>query len=191
MSNPIIVITSVELDKLKQEARAIKKAESLSHQDALDRIAIRHGLPHWHAVTKIAAQWESTEEQLRRGVLVVVDVKEAQCIEPRGEPLDPFLEANGPEAWVVAHWIRNSTCESATEALPLIGRPLGDDDLEHASNFRFYWIDPAPESIEQADQLVRAITRWSPFLICFRGAWRSGGNNVMTNQDGTAIGFRV
>lgn len=191
MSSPTVVITSVELEKLKQKARACKKSEGISHQDALERVAQEHGFPHWHAVTKIAEHWESADQELRAGVLVVVDVKEAQLIEPRGEPIPPFREANGPEIWVIAHWIRNSTCECAAETLPLIGRPLDQEDLEYASNFRFYWIEPAPTSLEEVDQIVRAATRWSPHLICFRGAWRGGGSNLMTGEDGEVIGVRI
>lgn len=70
-------ITSQAVSKLKQLAKELKRTSGLTHQQALEQIAIKHGFDNWHQVTVANQPFKAAEETFKHGIYVLYDVSEA------------------------------------------------------------------------------------------------------------------
>lgn len=71
------VFSSAVFGKWKQEARALKRAGTLSHYQALDQVAEANRFVNWHHVVIEAKQNRASEAAYRSGLIVAYDVKDA------------------------------------------------------------------------------------------------------------------
>lgn len=70
-------ITSKAVSKLKQKAKELKRSSDLTHQQALEQIAIEYGFDNWHQVTLANQPFKAAEETFKNGIYVLYDVSEA------------------------------------------------------------------------------------------------------------------
>lgn len=70
-------ITSKAVSKLKQLAKELKRNSDLTHQQALEQIAIKHGFDNWHQVTVANQPFKAAEETFKNGIYVLYDASEA------------------------------------------------------------------------------------------------------------------
>ena len=43
-------ITQTKIEKMKREAKEMRKRDGVPHRQALDKVAQQHGYAHWHQV---------------------------------------------------------------------------------------------------------------------------------------------
>ena len=72
-----ILLTSKDVEHLKQKARKLKQEEGITHTQALDKIAQRAKFNHWHHVCESYKRIEPTETAYRSGVIIAMDIKDA------------------------------------------------------------------------------------------------------------------
>ena len=70
-------ITSDDFERLKQLARRAKSARGIPHHEALEVVARRIKFGTWHQVTLAHQAMRRTETAVRQGVVIAMDVKEA------------------------------------------------------------------------------------------------------------------
>ena len=87
-----IIISSTDVEKLKQKARKLRKDSGISHHDALDLVAQSAGFNHWHHVSESAKTFKPTEQAYYFGVIIAMDIKDAMDFrDPSGRFVeDPF-----------------------------------------------------------------------------------------------------
>ncbi len=61
---PQILITSSDVEKLKQRARKLKRESGILHREALDQVAKAVRFYHWHHVSDSAKAFEPTEPSI-------------------------------------------------------------------------------------------------------------------------------
>ena len=74
------IVTSVEVEKFKQEARKLKREQNISHTEALEVIAKRCGFDHWHQVTLCNEPCKASELAISKGIVLAFDWNEAEEI---------------------------------------------------------------------------------------------------------------
>ena len=80
MSYPSLSLKQFEL--FKQEARHLKKDEGITHHDALEKIAKKHGYHHWHHVTQLLKTNSNYDEMDNFKMNIYLDdrtYKKANC----------------------------------------------------------------------------------------------------------------
>ena len=80
MSN-VIVIPSAAVEALRKKAKKLRKETGIAHHAALDAVARTGGVfPDWHHLIDAAKATEPSERAFKAGLVVGIDVKEAQDI---------------------------------------------------------------------------------------------------------------
>lgn len=80
MSN-VIVIPSAAVEALRKKAKKLRKETGIAHHAALDAVAHEGGVfPDWHHLIDAAKATEPSERAFKAGLVVGIDVKEAQDI---------------------------------------------------------------------------------------------------------------
>jgi hypothetical protein len=77
MQQTALFISSAAVSKLKQRARALKRAEGIAHHKALDLVAQAAGYNHWHEVATFSQQSLPTEKAYRSGLLLAFESAES------------------------------------------------------------------------------------------------------------------
>jgi hypothetical protein len=70
-------VSSDDLERLKQLARHEKRARGIQHHEALEVVARRINFGSWHQVTVAHKAMLPTETAVREGVVIAMDIKEA------------------------------------------------------------------------------------------------------------------
>ena len=172
-----ILIKSSDVEKLKQGARQLKRKSGIPHHEALDLVASRAGFSNWHHVAESAKTFEPTEKAYYFGVLIAMDVKDAEGFhDPKGrfveDPHAYFLCAND-----IYTFVREQDEEDKEVD---VNDPAYQEDLkEWASdmimNYVFYRFEgnskDVPANAEGVVTLVRECCFWPPEFIWCRGVF--------------------
>ena len=79
MSDTLLVIPSAAVEALRRKAKKLVKERSVAHHAALDMVARAGGaFPDWHHLIEAAKATEASERAFKAGLVVGIDVKEAQ-----------------------------------------------------------------------------------------------------------------
>jgi hypothetical protein len=71
-----IIVTTPDVERLKKHAKILKKEESITHSEALERVAKQVGFDHWHDVTISNKKIRPAEEAFKKGCVIGFDVKD-------------------------------------------------------------------------------------------------------------------
>lgn len=71
------IITAVAVEKLKQEARKLKRSAGIPHHEALEQVARAANYPNWHVVAQSATTTSLTEKAFLTGLIIALDIKDA------------------------------------------------------------------------------------------------------------------
>lgn len=71
-----IYIYSKTFERLKEQARKLKKEKKITHTQALDEVAQSLGFNHWHHVTQCRELTKPIEEQLKSRCVLAFDRKD-------------------------------------------------------------------------------------------------------------------
>lgn len=70
-------VSTDALERLKQSARKVKRAQNIPHHEALEEVAKRIHFDNWHQVVAAHAAMLPTETAIRNGVVFAMDIKDA------------------------------------------------------------------------------------------------------------------
>ncbi|QYK05822.1 plasmid-related protein [Shewanella zhangzhouensis] len=191
----IKVISSQNVERLKQLARKLKREQSIPHHQALEIVAINAGFNHWKEVTESHSRYLPTETAFLSGVVLAFDLKEASELSVIDSALirDHLLEVFTENSLRLYH--RNLEDEDDNE-----GRTLGetlsdvelDDDFRHFACFEHYRLNPeiSLNTVEEVLELARKYSFWPPEFIWIRGKLIDTGSLPATDEMGNTVAIR-
>lgn len=191
------LLSSKDVEQLKQKARKLKRAANLPHHEALERVAVEAGFQHWQQACECAKQFEPTEHAFYAGCIIAMDVKDAD-----GLNSDDGVFIVDENAWDLCRGdLLTSLANSIDEDDPQ-GRPHREtltpeqleewlqDDLMNYSFFRLRSETKAP-SINDVLQLIKERSFWPPQFIWLAGEFYDTYDIPATDQDGNIVGVRL
>lgn len=188
------IIASADVEKLKQQARKLKRDTGISHHEALDQVAKAAGFNHWHHVSESADAFKSTEDAYRFGVIIAMDVKDAMDFR---DPTGGFVEDQFAFALCQRDLLKYfQDTFGAGEDEP--HEKLADDPEERFADsltdqvFFRYTGSKNPATAEAVVMMVQACESsiWSPDFIWLKGVFHERPNDQAINADGEVIGIR-
>lgn len=75
------IIKTPDVERLKQRARKLKREKSISHIQALDKVAKDVGFNHWHDVVKSNSLIIPAEKAIADGVVIAFDLKQGMDVD--------------------------------------------------------------------------------------------------------------
>lgn len=186
-----IIVSSVDVSKLKKKARALKKSSGIAYHEGLDKVAQNAGFNHWHHVTELANIFMPTEQAYRFGVIVAMDAADALDItrQTDGFVMDPLAIA------LCADDIFRLLLEED-------GLSSGDDDYQQAKiewmedegamDYAFYRYTGSaiPKHLNEVVSMVRTFSFWPPQFIWHKGKFYKSPSDVALDENGKVVGFR-
>lgn len=188
-----IIISSANVEKLKQKARKLKKDNGVPLHEALDQVARATGFNHWHHVSESAKAFKPTEQAYYFGVIIAMDVKDSETFH---DSSGTFVEDEFAFS-LCADDLYEILCESVDDNdVPMRDKYSEDelkewaqDDIMNYVFYRFTGKD-IPERAEDVVDMVRPYSFWPPTLIWLRGAIQDSPSNTAIDEDGNIVGVR-
>lgn len=187
------LITTADVEKLRQKARKHKRESGVSHHEALDQVAKGAGFDHWHHVSELAKSFAPTESAYYSGVVIAMDIKDAMDFY---DETGMFVEDHNAFA-LCASDLYMAMCEAVgDDGIPLREKyseaefkELADDDLLNYSFFRFTG-SLIPERSDDVVALVRKCSFWPPQYIWHKGKFQESPSDQALDDDGRIVGIR-
>ncbi|HRI90358.1 MAG TPA: hypothetical protein PLS93_01745 [Accumulibacter sp.] len=188
-----IVISSADVEKLKQRARKLKKDSGTPHHEALDQVAQAAGFNHWHHVSESAKTFKPTEQAYYFGVIIAMDLKDSETFH---DTSGSFVEDEFAFS-LCADDLYESLCESVDDDGVLIRdryseaelKEMAQDDLMNYVFYRFTGTN-IPKRVQGVVDMVRPYSFWPPTLIWLRGVLEDGPSDHALDEDGEIAGIR-
>lgn len=187
--NITIFTQSSYVEKLKQQARKLKKELGLSHHEALDQVAKNCRYHHWHHVTEMAAITAPTEEAYRSGLLVAYDISEADLDSKSFVQTDLVRFFCEEELWKIYLEIDDEEDPEFHDLPEEEQRRYFHEYLESLVFFRFTG-ENIPQNIEDALKLTNECSFWSPMYVWLKGKLCDTYGAPATDHDGNIVGIR-
>lgn len=186
--NVTYIITSVELEKLKQKARKLKKSAGIPHHEALEQVAKAMGLPSWHQVAESAQVTSQTEKAYFTGFIVATDFKDAETFNIEDAFVEDHQALEFCQRDLEEAYRRGCEEEGEPATEEDVREFLQDSDMNYVF-FRFVGKD-VPLTVEDAVKLVREHSFWPPQLMWLRGEFVDTYYEDALNADGELVGVR-
>ena len=156
----VLVIPSAAVEALRRKAKKLVKERGVAHHAALDMVARAGGaFPDWHHLIEAAKATEPSERAFKAGLVVGIDVKEAQDVRPslsqfvRDETLVTFVRS----AFERAH------------PKPWSKEVAGDWEDLGAQLVYFREVRAVPNSLDETLERCREDFFWPPRYVRLRG----------------------
>jgi hypothetical protein len=194
--NQTILLSTKDVEKLKQKARKLKRAEGLPHHEALDRVAVDAGLPNWHHICESAKQFKPTEKAFFAGCVIAMDIKDGFDFDTED---GVFIEDHN--AWALcrddlfddlANRIDKDDPQERPLKETLSPEKLDDwfhDDLMNYTFFRLH-AETSVATIGEVLKLVRDRSFWPPQFIWLRGEFYDTYDVPAMDDQGKITGVR-
>ena len=165
-------ISTTNLEKLKQQARKLKREQAISHTEALDRVAKSFKFNHWHDVVMANDRTKPTEDALRNGYLLAFDFKESIDVEKglliqdsyakeliRAELFDIFLSTNDPDD-PEQRQFNDSLSENEY-----------DEVFRDSWDFVYFRLNPTfdHKSLDEVFESISKYSFWMPWMVWYKG----------------------
>jgi len=188
-----IIISSANVEKLKQKARKIKKDSGIPHHEALNQVAKAAGFNHWHHVSESAKSFEPTEQAYFFGTIIAMDVKDAMDFRDLsgGFVEDPFASTFCADD--IYAYIREADEDSdMVEDDPHYEEDKKDWVMDELMNFVFFRFTgtKVPENVDEVVKMVREYSFWPPEFIWHKGTFQECPSDTALNEDGEIAGIR-
>lgn len=160
MPNDIHVIRNSLYKKLHRQAKSLKKQENIPHHKALDIVARSVGMNNWAHLKHSADQTTTSEKPYKQGLVVAIDIKEAEEFPPKG---NFFVQDN-----LVFPLIFMDSVDESGKVKPDLKDYI--EDLE--SNYVFYRFEgKLPNDIPEVYELTDKYFYFDPLYIWFKGGF--------------------
>ncbi len=189
-------ITSKVVELLKQKARKLKSENSISHAEALDKVAKHAKFNHWHHVCEQHKLVEPTEKAFFFGVIIALDIKDALEFDCSDELF--IYDVNGVAAYFCYDDLLREYSESVDDDdIPLKDlvpneQIIEDFELDEINNYGFlrFTGDALPESLDEVLRLVSERSFWPPSYVWFKGTFYDTFSQPALSESGDMIGLR-
>ena len=156
----VIVIPASSVEELRRKAKQLRKETGVAHHAALDAVARAGGVfPDWHHLIEAAKATEPSERAFKAGLVVGIDVKEAQ---DAGSSLSQFVRDEQ-----LAMFVR-SAFERA-HPKPWSEEVAGDSEDLDLQLVYFRGVRAIPNSLDEALELCHGEFYWPPRYVRLRG----------------------
>lgn len=190
----IKVISTQNVERMKQKARKLKREKAITHTQALDEVAKVARFNHWHEVVQANAHFIQAETALAEGCVLAFDTKDGMDIDTSDGVLieDHLLEMLTQHQLfeIYGNFIDEEDAQ---------GRPLKeiypDDELREnfvdESTFMFFRLNDAKDkSLKDVLALTRQYSFWPPYYIWLKGELFDTHNLPVEDDSGNTIGVR-
>lgn len=194
MQQNTIIVPNIALEKLRQNAKKLKRETGIPHYQALDQAAQKSGFNHWHHVVESAKLTSLTETAYYAGLVIGLDVKDSEEF----QNLDGcFLEDDQ-----FPYLVKSDFLEEAKSEVDEDGHKLSDsmseDEIEQLVmedmwNYTFFRFDgkSLPKDINKVLELVSKYSYWPPLFIWFKGEFYDTYSIPVLDKDKNITGFRL
>ena len=156
----MVVVPSVAVEALRRKAKKLVKERGVAHHAALDMVARAGGaFPDWHHLIEAAKATEPSERAFKAGLVVGIDVKEAQDVRPS---LSQFIRDEQLVKFV------RSALERA-HPKPWSEEVAGDWEDLGAQLVYFRGVRAVPNSLDETLERCREDFIWPPRYVRLRG----------------------
>lgn len=191
---PQILIKSADVEKLKQQARKLKKESGVSHHEALDQVAKSVGFDHWHHVSESAKAFAPTESAYYFGVLIAMDIKDGMDFR---DETGQFVEDQLAFALCTNDIYRYVREEEEENGEIDTNDPTYQEDLQDWMSdmsmnyiiFRLIGTD-IPSTVDEVMTLIRKCSFWPPQFIWHKGVFQDSPNDLALDDNGEVVGLR-
>lgn len=167
-----ILITAAEVEKFKQRARKLKRANGITHNEALDEAAKAVGFDHWHHVAESAKTFAPTEHAHHFGVIIALDIKDAQDFhDPSGQFVEDDLAFSLCASDIYVRVREADGDDDIDPNDPTYKEDLNEWMLDGLMNYVFFrYTNPElPASVEEVVKLATEHCYWPPEYIWYKG----------------------
>lgn len=190
-----LVITSPNVERLKQQARNIKKEKNIPHTQALDEVAREAGFNHWHHVTQSHELIRPAEEAFISGCVLVFDVKEG-------------MDVGTSDGVIIEDHLLQVFCNKPLFELYInspdeddeLNRPLREtQDIEELrqwfeeEDYMFFRLDDkaAKQPLKKILKLIREYSFWMPYYMWLDGKMIDTYHIPSEDDEGNIVGVRL
>jgi len=186
------LITSTDVQKLKQRARLIKKRDGIAHHEALDRVAAEAGFHHWHQVADSAKAFAPTERAYFFGTIIAMDVKDGMDFHDES---GVFVEDDSAFVLCGPDMYYQMRVEEGGEVDPSDAAYKADLDewmMDDAMDWMFFRLSEEVKVKDVADVLarVRQCCFWPPECIWHEGVFEDCLEETAFDAEGNLAGVR-
>ena len=189
------IITSSQVQHLKQAARKLKRKDNLTHTKALDVVAQRASFNHWHHVTLSNNLIKPAEDAFRSGIVMIFDFKESDCIDTERLIEDHRLAYTLDETMFE---IFANTIDVDDEKYRQLKDTLTPEELceyfdEEFENYVFYRLSPSMSNftIEEAVSFIRQHSFWMPRHLWLKSVYFDTYSLEKIDEDDNLLSIRL
>ncbi|MEN3159500.1 hypothetical protein ABC502_14060 [Alkalimonas sp. NCh-2] len=190
------VISKIDIEKFKQQARKIKREKKISHQQALDAIAVQMKFNHWKHLLSWREKSEEIEWAFHKGCVMAfdsgeqVDIDDGSIIE-----IDRSAFAYLFEQELRKLYGQLIDEDSEDRLLMKDTHTASELDLfisDEVEGMDFYRVAPSVyfRSLKQALKIVQDRCFWLPNMMLYRGCLIDTHSLPTRDSNGNVVGFR-
>ena len=162
MKDRVIIIPASAVSHLKKKAKRRQRETGRPHHEMLEEVAIAAGFQNWHQVTQAESETKALEKQLRKSLVVLMDVKEASDL---GSEFERATEVLALRDHVLIEWLRQQPEDDGPDESDAELREFLHDNYVC---MRYVGTQPLP-SPSTVVEWFREYSFWQPSLIWLRG----------------------
>lgn len=187
-------IPTLNLEKLKQKARSIRRERNIPHHEALEIVAKEAGLQNWHQVTQAAEAIKPTEQAFFSGCVIAMDMKDGMDFNADdGVFIEDNLLISYAEETLYKQFI-NAVDESDEQGRRLC-ETHSEDELKEwfrdDTNLIFFRLTKMNvDSIKEILALVQERSFWPPMFIWIKGEFFDTYDLPAVDENGGLMGVR-
>jgi len=197
MNNNIKHITSVVFQKLKQNAKLIKKASNIPHHEALERSAMDIGFNNWHSVCIAYESYKLSKDAYESGAILAVEFKDS--IELMGLKNDEITE----DAAMIVNIIRDDYYQIFINSInpddpkertikeSETKEEINDWFEEHINEIMFFRINKDNISKKETLKLANKYFLFPPLFIFVNSQYFNTCSLPAKNNLGDIVGIRL
>lgn len=191
-----MIIFERSVEHLKEQARKHKRQNGISHTQALDEVAQKHGFQHWHHVTLCHAHVKPAEKALKEGYILAFDVKDGMDVDTSDGALveDRFLfELCHPQMY---ERYKNTIFDDDPEQTPL-RETMPEEEMranfEEDFDYLFFRMHEKYNALDLKGitKIIRKYSFWQPEYIWLKGQMIDSYHMPAEDEDGNIVGIRL
>ena len=190
----IKVISTPNVERMKQKARKLKREKAITHTQALDEVAKAARFNHWHEVVQANAHFIPAETALAKGYVLAFDTKDGMDIDTSDGVLieDHLLEMLTQNQLFE---IYSNFIDEEDEKRRPYKEIYPDDELREnfvdEATFMFFRLNNAKDkSLKDVLTLAREYSFWPPYYIWLKGELFDTRDLPAEDSDGNTVGVR-
>lgn len=190
----IKIITTKNVELMKQKARKLKHEKSIPHTQALYEVAKAARFNHWHEVVKANAHFKPAEAALTDGCVLAFDVKDGMDIDTSDGTLieDHLLEILTQDQLfeIYKNFIEEDDEQGRALKDIYSDKELREFFVSECDFMYFRLTNTKYKTINDVLALTRQYSFWPPYYIWLKGELYDTRDLPAQDVDGNTLGVR-